>query len=99
MRRQHRVRPRAADRQAAALQMPAGRAQHALRSAVIDRQLDVQAIDRKVADHALPIDIHRLLIALHPRIFRERKVKRRQRPVILLRRGKHGVRLRRIHGL
>lgn len=79
--------------------MSAGHTQYALRSAVINRRLDMQAVGRKITDYALRFDIHRFPTAFHTRIFRERKVQRRQRPVILLRRGKHCACSRRIHAL
>ena len=79
--------------------MSAGHTQYALRSAVINWQLAMQAVGRKITDYALRFDIHRFLTAFHTRIFRERKAQRRQRPVILLRRGKHCACPHRIHAL
>lgn len=79
--------------------MGASHTQYALRSAVINWQLAMQAVGRKITDYALRFDIHRFLTALHTRLFRERKVQRRQRLVILLHRGKHCACPRRIHAL
>lgn len=79
--------------------MSAGHTQYALRNAVINRRLDMQAVGRKITDYALRFDIHCFLTAFHTRIFRERKVQRRQRPVILLRRGKDCACPHRIHAL
>lgn len=79
--------------------MSAGHTQYALRNAVINWRLAMQAVGRKITDYALRFDIHRFLTALHTRIFRERKVQRRQRLVILLHRGKHCACPRRIHAL
>lgn len=79
--------------------MSAGHTQYALRNAVINWQLGMQAVGRKITDYALRFDIHCFLTAFHTRVFRERKVQRRQRPVILLRRGKHCACPHRIHAL